>query len=45
MTGERDCAMIGANTILHLHEGTAMTGKDNLVTASSGYVNRLLSSL
>jgi hypothetical protein len=29
--------MMGANTILHLHEGNAMTGADICVTPPSGY--------
>jgi hypothetical protein len=28
MTGDRDSAMTGANTVLHLNEGTAMIGAD-----------------
>jgi hypothetical protein len=32
--------MIGGNTILHLHEGTAMIGADTFVTPS-GYKQRL----
>jgi hypothetical protein len=32
MTGDRDCAMTGANTILQLHEGIAMIGANTLVT-------------
>jgi hypothetical protein len=37
--------MVGTNTTLHLHEGTAMISADTLVTALSGYVSCLLSSL
>jgi hypothetical protein len=45
MIGGRDCAVIGANTILHLYAETAMIGADPLVIPPSGYTGRLLSSL
>jgi hypothetical protein len=33
MSGDMgDCAMFGANKVLHLHEGTAIFGADTLVT-------------
>jgi hypothetical protein len=38
MAGDKHCAMIGANIILHLHEGTAVIGAGILVTTRSDYV-------
>jgi hypothetical protein len=45
VTGAGDCVVIGADTILHLHERPAVSGADYLVTFPSGYISRLLGSL
>jgi hypothetical protein len=44
MMGIRGCAIIGANTILHLFEGTAMIGADTFTTAPFWQMSRLLDS-
>jgi hypothetical protein len=43
MTGNRNCAVIGVTTILHLHEETVMIGAVTLVTFL--HISRLLGSL
>jgi hypothetical protein len=37
MSGDmRNCAMIGTNTVFHLHEGTFLIGADTLISPPLG---------